>query len=209
MDTYENIKRLREKLGISQEQLAERVGYKDRSSIAKIEAGLVDLTESKIAAFAAAFGVSPAELMGIDPATEAKQLGATPYRPTHLIPILGRISAGLPLYADEHIEGYTYTDLNGSAEYFALRVSGDSMNAARMNDGDLLIVRRQDIVDNGDIAVVLVGDEDATVKRFYKDGNTITLMPQSTNPTHQPQVYDAKKTRIRIQGRVVRNEIVY
>ena len=69
---------------------------------------------------------------------------AYPYRPTHRIPILGRISAGRPLFAEEHIEGYTTTELNGGADYFALRVVGDSMSAARINEGDLLIVRRQD-----------------------------------------------------------------
>ncbi len=66
METHETIKRLRENLGLSQESLAEKVGYKDRSSIAKVEAGLVDLTQSKISAFADALGVSPAKLMGID-----------------------------------------------------------------------------------------------------------------------------------------------
>lgn len=134
--------------------------------------------------------------------------GAEPIDPQtfHRIPILGRISAGLPLYAEQHIEGYTLTDLNGGAEYFALRVSGDSMNAARMQDGDLLIVRRQETVENGEVAVVMVGDEDATVKRFYATGSTVTLMPQSTNPEHQPQIYDAEKIRIRIIGRVVKVE---
>lgn len=124
----------------------------------------------------------------------------------HRIPILGRISAGLPLYAEQHIEGYTLTDLNGAAEYFALRVSGDSMNAARIQDGDILIVRRQDAVENGQVAVVMVGDEDATVKRFYATGDTVTLMPQSTNPEHQPQIYDASKAKIRVIGKVVKVE---
>lgn len=124
----------------------------------------------------------------------------------HRIPILGRISAGMPLYAEQHIEGYTLTDLNGGAEYFALRVSGDSMNAARIQDGDVLIVRRQDEVENGEVAVVMVGDEDATVKRFYATGSTVTLMPQSTNPEHQPQIYDTSKTTIRVIGRVVKVE---
>lgn len=124
----------------------------------------------------------------------------------HYIPILGRISAGLPLYAEEHIEGYTLTDLNGAAEYFALRVSGDSMNAARIQDGDILIVRRQDAVENGEVAVVMVGDEDATVKRFYATGDTVTLMPQSTNPENQPQIYDTAKTPIRVIGKVVKVE---
>lgn len=124
----------------------------------------------------------------------------------HRIPILGRISAGQPLYAEQHIEGYTLTDLNGGAEYFALQVSGDSMNAARIQDGDVLIVRRQDEVENGEVAVVMVGDEDATVKRFYADGATVTLMPQSTNPAHRPQAYDTAKTQIRVIGKVVKVE---
>lgn len=124
----------------------------------------------------------------------------------HRIPILGRISAGLPLYAEQHIEGYTVTDLNGQAEYFALIIHGDSMNALGINDGYRIIVRRQDQVDNGEVAVVMVGDEDATVKRFYATGDTVTLMPQSTNPEHQPQIYDATETRIRVIGKVVKVE---
>lgn len=124
----------------------------------------------------------------------------------HKIPILGYIAAGLPLYAEQHIEGYTLTDLNGGAEYFALRVKGDSMNAIGINDGYLLIVRRQDEVENGEVAVVLVGDENATVKRFYSTDTTVTLMPQSTNPEHQPQIYDVKKTPIRVLGKVVKVE---
>ena len=66
-------------------------------------------------------------------------------------------------------------------EYFALRVQGDSMNAVRIQEGDLIIVRQQDEVENGEIAVVLVGDDEATVKRFYATDSTITLMPQSTS----------------------------
>ena len=124
----------------------------------------------------------------------------------HRIPILGRISAGRPLYAEQHIEGYTVTDLNGNAEYFALIVHGDSMNALGINDGYRIIVRRQDEVENGEVAVVMVGDEDATVKRFYSTGTTVTLMPQSTNPEHQPQIYDTAKTTIRVIGRVVKVE---
>lgn len=127
----------------------------------------------------------------------------------HQIPILGRISAGLPLYADEHIEGYTLTDLNGGAEYFALRVYGDSMNALRICDGDIIIVRRQDEVEQGEIAVVLVDGDDATVKRFYSSNTTVTLMPQSTNPEHKPQMYDLSKTAIRVLGKVVKLEISF
>ncbi len=132
---------------------------------------------------------------------------AIPYKPSRRIPILGRISAGLPLFAEEHIEGYTYIDRNDDADYFALRVEGDSMDAARMFDGDTLIVRVQPEVENGQIAIVMVGDNDATVKKFYRDGNMVTLMPQSNNPKHEPQFYDLKKTSIRVLGLVVKIEI--
>ena len=94
------------------------------------------------------------------------------------------------------------------AEYFALRVSGDSMNAIGINDGYLIIVRRQDQVENGEVAVVLVDNEDATVKRFYATDSTVTLMPQSTNPIHQPQIYDLHKTSVRVLGKVVKVEFL-
>lgn len=134
---------------------------------------------------------------------ELESARAAPYKPTHKIPILGRIPAGAPMYADENIDGYTYTELNGGAEYFALRVQGDSMNAARIHDGDLLIVRRQSFVDNGQIAVVLVDGEDATVKIFSHDGDMITLLPQSHNPAHKPQIYSLSEHKIDVLGLVV------
>lgn len=137
------------------------------------------------------------------------ELGIEPYHPTHRIPILGTIAAGLPLFAEQNIEGYTYTDLNGGAEYFALRVKGDSMTALRMYDGDLLIVRRQDTVENDEIAAVLVNGDEATVKRFQRHGHIVTLYPQPLNPMHKPQVYDLRQTDIRILGKVVRNQIDY
>lgn len=207
----DRIRQRRLELRLTQGDVAAAIGVAV-STVQRYEAGTIDKLKLPVLdAIARALRTTPERLCGKTPPDrpDSRSSQEIPYRPTHRIPILGRISAGLPLYADEHIEGYTYTDLNGGAEYFALRVTGDSMNAARINDGDLLIVRRQDIVDNGDIAVVLVDDEDATVKRFYREGNTITLMPQSTNPVHQPQIYDSQRTRIRIQGRVVRNEIAY
>lgn len=203
---------------MTQAELSRKTGI-SKSSITHYVKGDWEGKQDAVYAIATETGVSEAWLMGYDVPMErtpiSKKVNSDPsstllsYNPTHRIPVLGRISAGLPLYADEHIEGYTYTELNGGAEYFALRVSGDSMTAARINDGDLLVVRKQDIVDNGEIAVVIVGDDEATVKRFYRDGSTVTLMPQSTNPIHQPQIYNTKETHIRVIGRVVRNQISY
>lgn len=149
------------------------------------------------------FGVLKSDL------TEEYHQELTPVEinPTHKIPVLGRISAGLPLYAEENIEGYIYTELSGGNEYFALRVQGDSMTAARICDNDIIVVRRQDEVEDGEIAVVMVGDDDATVKRFHRKGRTVTLTPQSYNPVHQVQVYDLKTTPIRILGKVV--QVIY
>lgn len=148
------------------------------------------------------FGVLKSELTEENP-----ELISVDYSPNHKIPVLGRISAGLPLYAEEHVEGYIYTELNGGSEYFGLRVVGDSMTAARICDGDIIIVRHQEQVEDGEIAVVMVDDSDATVKRFHKNGYTVTLSPQSYNPVHQVQVYDLRQTRILIVGKVVR--VVY
>lgn len=210
MGIGERIKQERKRMGLTQTQLGEALGVK-KNAVSKWECGRVeDIPTGKIKAMAQLFGVSQSYLTGEEmEIIQGVAMPARPYKPSHRIPILGRISAGLPLYAEQNIEGYTFTDLNGGGEYFALRVTGDSMTAARIFDGDLLIVRRQDIVDDGQIAVVIVGDDEATVKRFYRQGSTVTLMPQSMNPVHQPQVYDIKTTRIRVVGRVMRNEISF
>ena len=134
---------------------------------------------------------------------------AEKYIPTHKIPILGRISAGLPMYADQNIEGYTYAQLPAGGAYFALRVHGDSMTAARIFDGDIIVVREQEIVENGEIAVVSVNGDDATVKKLYRDGYKVTLMPASFNPVHQPQIYDTSKIEVRVVGKVVLNQIIF
>ena len=160
----------------------------------------------KVEQLASHFNISISDLLEDK---ERLPAGAFPYNPTHRIPVLGCVSAGLPLYAEENIEGYIWTDLNHGGEYFGLRVKGDSMNALRINDGDVLIVRRQDIVEDGDVAVVLVNGNEATVKRFSKEGSTVTLYPQSTNPEHLPQKYNLENTTVRVIGKVVENRIVY
>ena len=206
MTMGQRIRDLRKAAGLSQEELGLQVGVK-KAAIHKYESGLVvNLKQATIEKLAAALHTTPAYLLGLD--TPSLPEGALPYHPTQRIPILGRISAGMPIYAEQNIEGYTVTDLNGGAEYFALRVSGDSMNAIGINDGYLIIVRRQESVENGEVAVVLVGDENATVKRFYATDSTVTLMPQSTNPIHQPQIYDLHRTRIQVLGKVVNVEFL-
>lgn len=204
---------LRKQEGLSQKELADKTGL-TRSAIGMYETGKREPDFETLEIFADFFNVNMDTLLGKAdnkiPDCKILPSEAIPIdlARCHRIPILCRISAGLPLYAQEHIEGYTITDLNGGAEYFALRVHGDSMNAAGINDGYLIIVRRQEEVEQGEIAVVIVGADDATVKRFYSSDTTVTLIPQSTNPEHKPQMYDLSKTTIHILGKVVKVEFL-
>jgi len=101
-----------------------------------------------------------------------------------MVPILGRVTAGIPILAVEEITGYIpYPGANGSDEYFGLNVRGDSMIDAGIYDGDTIIVRRQQTALNGDIVVALIEDE-ATVKRLKFDGRQVWLMPE--NPAYSP-----------------------
>lgn len=199
----------RKELGLTLEEVGNIVGV-GKSTVRKWETGEIEnMKRDKIVLLAKALQVKPSFIMGWDDQSKTENIGQ-PYNPTKRIPILGRISAGIPLYAEEHIEGYTYTDLNGDEnEYFALRVHGDSMNALRICDNDLVIVRKQSDAENGQIVIAMVNGDEATIKRFYQNGNSVTLMPQSTNPAHVPQVYDITKIQIKIIGLVVESKITF
>ncbi len=98
------------------------------------------------------------------------------------IPIIGRIRAGAPVLAEENIVGFlpVATEIARGEETFALKVRGDSMIEDGILDGDLVIMRRQDTANNGDIVCALIANE-ATLKRFYRKGNDITLKPANKN----------------------------
>ncbi|HZJ03141.1 MAG TPA: transcriptional repressor LexA [Thermoleophilia bacterium] len=116
-----------------------------------------------------------------------------------LVPLVGRVAAGEPLLAEENIEEYLSTPefMSKDENCFALRVRGTSMIGAGILDGDVVIVRRQDGADNGDIVVALLGQEEATLKRFFKEDGHIRLQPE--NPSFEPiLVRDAT-----VVGRVV------
>ncbi|MEE3451845.1 MAG: XRE family transcriptional regulator, partial [Acutalibacteraceae bacterium] len=190
----ERFKEALEQSGKTQSDICRLTGI-GKSAISQYLKGSFVPKQQRVYAIAKALNVSVSWLMGYDvppepskePQKEPKnqknpELTPIEYNPTHKIPVLGRISAGLPLYAEENIEDYIYTELNGGNEYFGLLVVGDSMNAARICDGDIIIVRQQEQVEDGEIAVVMVGDEDATVKRFHREGRNVFLSPQSFNP---------------------------
>lgn len=121
------------------------------------------------------------------------------------VPIVGRISAGLPILATENIEGYEFAPSSQIKEgytYFYLRVQGDSMNL-KFNEGDIVLVQKQDDLENNEIGVILVNGFDATVKKYRKENNLVILEPMSTNPENTVQIYNPKDTPIKIIGKVI------
>ena len=129
--------------------------------------------------------------------------GAVPFDPALTAPLLGTVRAGLPMYAEENIEGYIPITRKDGARYFWLRVRGDSMNAMGISENDEILVREQPEVENGQLAVVMVNGDEATVKYFRQEGSLVVLTPKSFNPVHQPQIYDLKRVQVRVVGLVV------
>jgi repressor LexA len=121
------------------------------------------------------------------------------------LPIISIVRESEPLYAEKNILGYSSIDVNlvPSGECYYLKVKGDSMNLSHIVDGQLIIIRRQEEVENGEIALVLVNGEDAAIKRFYKTDTIVTLMPHSSNQEHQPRIIDLRKENVKVIGKVV------
>lgn len=121
-------------------------------------------------------------------------------------PVYGKISAGLPNWAEECLEGYLPIDPNlmgiiNPEECFFLRIDGESMNKVIRN-GAYALIRKQDIVENGEIAAVLVNGFDATLKKFSKQGDLVILEPMSEDSSFTTQVYN-KDTQIKILGKYI------
>lgn len=196
LDLYKNIKSLRLSKELSQEQLAAMTGYKDRTSIAKIEAGKVDLSQSKIIEFAKALGVSPSYLMGWNSSDDVdltKIKGIIPIKKVRRIPILGQIACGNPILAEENYIGYFTADDKYLDSDFCLYAKGDSMTGAEIDDGDLVFIKKQSDVDDGEIAAVLIDDE-ATLKRVYKIADKVQL--RADNPNYPPIDLDGTQSVI-------------
>lgn len=118
------------------------------------------------------------------------------------IPLVGSVACGVPMLAVENIKAYVPVSIKMARppyKYFLLRAKGDSMNEKGINDGDLILVRQQEVAENGDIVVALIDDE-ATVKQIYISPDAIILKPRSKNKKHQPIILDRD---IVIQGVVV------
>lgn len=181
----DKIKELRESTGMSARKFAEEIGLK-YTTYYGYERGTREPGADFIAAIASYFGVSVDYLLGLEDKKWPSNLSPLPKMKK--IPLVGTIACGQPILAEENITDYI--DLPGhiKADY-ALICKGDSMINAKIADGDIVYIRQQETVENGQIAAVLVDADqtEATLKRFYFSGGTVTL--NAENPAYAPMVY--------------------
>lgn len=194
----QKIKVLREKNGLTLEQVGSAVGV-GKSTVRKWETGIIaNMRRDKIAALARVLHTTPAYLMG----WEEDQVTNLYKIETRRFPLLGSIACGVPIFADEEQELYVEAGTDLDAD-FCLRARGDSMTGARIHDGDVVFIRKQSDVDNGEIAAVLIGDE-ATLKRVFYYPDKQKLVLSAENAKYEPLVYIGEELKqIRIIGKAV------
>lgn len=199
------IKQKREELKITQEDLANKLGYKSKTTIAKIENGTNDIVQSKVVEFANALNTTVSYLMGWDNNVGPISNGTKHKKPGVTINVLGRVAAGTPIEAIENIidtEEIT-EEMAATGEFFGLQIHGDSMEP-RMCEGDVVIVRQQEDAENGEIVIAMVNGDEATCKRLKKYAGGIMLL--SNNPKYEPMVFsneDISDRPVKILGKVV------
>lgn len=190
-------KELRKAQGLTLEFIAEELGT-SKQTIHRYENGVIsNIPPEKVERLASLLGSTPAELMGWHDAEEEKD-------ETYVkrIPMLGEIACGAPIYANEEHETYVVVSPEINAD-FCLRAHGDSMERARIYDGDIVFIRAQDTVENGEIAAVIIGDE-ATLKRVYYYPNDEKLMLMPENPRYEPLLFIGDELgEIKILGKAV------
>lgn len=200
-DFASTIKRLRTERGITQEQLAAMLKV-SRSTIGMYETGSREPDFETCEAIADIFNVDMDYLIGRSPVERKKVVippGFQPMPEMSAVPLVGSIACGTPILAEQNIEARIGVPALWQAD-FALTCHGNSM-AAMIQDGDIVCIRKQPEVENGEIAAVRIGEE-ATLKRFYRQGDTVML--QAENPAFSPLVYTRDQlNEITIEGRVV------
>lgn len=132
---------------------------------------------------------------------KSMMMASPPSQANHSLPLYGRIAAGLPIEAlrdaSQHIE--VPSSILGAGEYYALEVAGDSMIEAGILDGDTVIIERSDTADNGEIVVALVDEQEVTLKRIRRKGQSIAL--EAANPKYETRIFGPD--RVKVQGRLV------
>ena len=189
----ENLKILREKKQITQQQLADKLKI-SRSTIGMYENGSREPDFETLELIADFFNINMDRLIGnLNPNMK------------RMIPVLGLVRAGIPMDAVEHIIDYEEIgeDMARQGEFFGLQIKGDSMEP-KISEGDVVIVRKQPDVESGEIAIVLVNGDEATIKKVQKFNGGINLIP--SNPAYDVMTYtneQIEKLPVRVLGKVV------
>lgn len=203
----DRLRLLLDRTGMTQADLSRKCGL-SRATLSRYLQGRFEAKQDSIYKIANAANVSEAWLMGADVPMERQPEpphasippGFEPPPKTHKVPLVGRIACGDPITAEENIEGFVDVP-DGLNPDFALRCVGNSMVDAGIASGDVVYIRAQPEVENGQIAAVRIGDE-ATLKRIYWDGVTLTLMP--ANQAFPPLTFSGPELeRVRIEGRAI------
>lgn len=203
MEVGELLKKLRIEKDLSLDDVAKQLGLA-RQTLYKYETGLItNIPLTRIEELAKIYNVTPGYITGWedDDVDLSKIPGIILPVKMKKIPILGTIACGEPIFAEENYEGYFMLDTNLPVADFVLKAKGDSMVEANIFDGDLVFFKKQSDVDNGSIAAVIIEDE-ATLKKVYKNENTLILQPCNSNYAPIVLSEDDHKN-IRILGEMV------
>lgn len=200
----ERVRKLRKERGLSQAELANILGV-GKTTISNYETEYSAPDIKMLERIADLFGVTVDYIMGRSETLTREAMGAKE------VFVVGTVRAGNPCFAMQEVIGSVFLPKNMIAgnHYFGLKVTGDSMNLARICDGDVVIVRQQSYAENGDIVVALVGEDEATVKRYFQSGQMVTLLPDSSNKNYAPIQVDTAVMPLTIMGVVVQTIITF
>lgn len=206
MEMGQKIHELRIQKGLTLEELGNIVGV-GKSTVRKWENGIIaNMKRDKILKVSEALGVSPAYLMGWEEPSDDKIISLGNVYPVELkrFPMLGEISCGKPKYTNEDRESYVMAGTNIKAD-FCLTARGDSMVNARILDGDIVFIQKQDMVENGEIAAVVVNnDSEATLKRLYYYQEKGLLILKAENPAYEDLIYQGDElNQVHILGKAI------
>ena len=202
MNIGQRIKQRRVELGLSVDDIAEKIG-KNRATVYRYESSEIeDLPTSILEPLAKALSTTPAYLMGWETDNIFSIPNIIPLPETKDIPLIGDIACGEPILAEENIEDYVKLNKDIDAE-FALRCKGDSMTGARIRNGDIVFIHQQPDVENGEIAAVLIENE-ATLKKVYKYPEKDMVVLKPANPEYEDLIYvGGELINVRILGKAV------
>lgn len=181
-----NLRELMKQKGRSRNQVCDDLGFR-YTTFADWYNGKKYPRIDKIEMLADYFGVLKSDL--IEDKADLPQ-SAIPYTSTHKAPIVGSIPAGYPVLAFEDIEGYADIPFSDEENYFFLRVNGESMKNAGIHTGDLVLIRRQKCADDGQVVAARVNGDEATLKRYKRQGDSVLLLPE--NPDFEPRIVPIK-----------------